>query len=402
MAWIFYTAASPSGELVRRNGRYASAETLDAELARRGEILINYYELPDATWQLRDLAFGRLKPLEVAEFCNMLSIYVAGGVDLQSALADLESNAKSVAYRNVVGALRRALLDGFSLSHALRNTEQFPEEVTALVKIGEESGTLDRVLADAGAHIERVESIRSSVKRALVYPAFTLAVIIGGALFWLSFVMPKLAEVFTSVNIEMPGHIEASIAASDWVRGNWLLLLGAIALTPVAFFGARRNARFRLETDRLAWFMPIFGRIVRGSQMAFWFQYLGLMYGAGVPITQAMEVVNASAKNRFFRSRVGDFNQRLQGGETVRSAIMGANIFDPLAVRMVALGEETGNLEAQMKKLANIYVARVNALTETLAKTLEPLLAIFMAALLAFFVLGVLAPIYESIGNIGG
>lgn len=401
MAWFFYSVATRDGALVRRNGRFADVALLDSELARGGEMLVDYRALPDALFQARQWAFGRLRPLEVAEFCNMLSMYVSGGVDLQSALSDLEGNASSLAYRHIIGEVRLALLNGHPFSQALRSTEQFPEEVLALVKIGEESGTLDRVLADAGAHIERIEQIKSAVKRALVYPAFTLVVMIAGALFWLSFVMPKLAQVFTSIDIELPGHVAAMIAASDWVREYWWLLGIILVVLPVGFFAARTHAGFRLATDALAWRMPVMGRIVQGSQMAFWFQYLGLMYGAGVVITQAMDIINKSVKNRYFRIKVADFNTRLQNGESLQVAMRDARVFEPLALRMTAIGEETGNLEAQMKKLAGIYFARVNALVEVLAKTLEPAMAIVMAAMLAFFVLGVLAPIYESIGKIG-
>lgn len=402
MPWLFYTAATRDGALVRRNARFADADTLDRELARHGEMLVDYFALPDALHQVRQWALGRLRPLETAEFCNMLSMYVSGGVDLQSALADLESNATSIAYRQILGEVRTSLLNGYPFSQALRETRQFPEEVLALVKIGEESGTLDRVLADAGAHIERIEEIKSAVKRALVYPLFTLVVMIGGALFWLSFVMPKLAQVFTSIDIEMPAHVAAMIAASDWVREFWWLLAIILVALPAGFFAARANEWFRYQTDRMAWHMPVMGRIVYGSQMAFWFQYLGLMYGAGVVITQAMEIINKSVKNRFFRDKIANFNARLQDGESLQASIKETRVFEPLAIRMVAIGEETGNLEAQMKKLAGIYFARVSALVEVLAKTLEPAMAIIMAAMLAFFVLGVLAPIYESIGKIGG
>lgn len=402
MAWLFYTTATRNGELLRRNGRFEDAAALGRELARHGEELVDYFAMPEALYHAQEWAFGRLRPLEVAEFCGMLSMYVSGGVDLQSALADLEAGATSLAYRRILAQVRAGLLNGYPFSQALRATDQFPEEVLALVKIGEESGTLDRVLADAGAHIERIVAIKSAVKRALIYPAFTLVVMIGGALFWLSFVMPKLAQVFQSINIELPGHIAAMIAASDWVREYWWLLGIILVALPVLFFAARTNEWFHYQTDRIAWHLPVMGRIVYGSQMAFWFQYLGLMYGAGVVITQAMEIINTSVKNRFFRSRIANFNTRLQGGESLQTAIKDAGVFEPLAIRMVAIGEETGNLEGQMKKLAGIYFARVSALVEVLAKTLEPAMAIVMAAMLAFFVLGVLGPIYESIGKIGG
>lgn len=401
MSWYFYSCATRDGSLVRRNARFESADLLDRELARNGETLLDYRELPDAFFYAQQWVFGRMKPLEVAEFCNMLSMYVSGGVDLQSALTDMAEGSHSLAFRRVLTDVRLALLNGYPLSQAMRQSGQFPEEVLALAKIGEESGNLDRVLADAGAHIERLVAIRSAVKRALIYPGFVLSIIIAATLFWLSFVIPQLAEVFEAIDIEMPGHFAAMVAASDWVRSYWWLLVLILVGLPMAFVAARRIPWFRLQTDELAWRLPIMGQIVRLSQMAFWFQYLGLMYGAGLAITQAMELINQSVKNRFFAQRLEGFNARLQNGEKLQAAMRETGVFEPLALRMTAIGEDTGNLEAQMKKLAGIYLARVQALVDVLAKTLEPLLVILMAGLLAFFILGILAPIYESIGTIG-
>jgi len=401
MTWFFYTTATRDGTLVRRNARFENVDVLDREISRVGEELVDYYALPDALFEVQQWLFGRVSQLEVAEFCNTLSMYVGGGVDLQSALQDMAGEANTVAYRRLLVQVRLALLNGYPLSQAMRQSEQFPEEVLALAKIGEESGNLDQVLADAAAHIERIVAIKSAVKRALIYPSFVLAIIIGAALFWLSFVIPRLAEVFDGINIELPGYFAAMVTASDWVRSYWWLLGLILIGLPVAFMAARRNEWFRLQTDQLGWHLPIMGTIVRASQMAFWFQYLGLMYGAGVSITQAMEVINQSVKNRFFRSKLAGFNARLQEGLTLQAVMREARIFEPVALRMTAIGEDTGNLEGQMKKMAGIYFARVTALVDVLAKTLEPLLVILMAGFLAFFILGILAPIYESVGAIG-
>lgn len=402
MSWIHYSTLTPNGDIVRRNGRFEDIEVLDKELSRRGEQIVTFFELPDATYYLRQWAFGRMKPLEVAEFCSMLSLYVSGGVDLQSALADMERATRSLALRHAVAELRQSLMNGYPFSEALKATGQFPEEVLALVRIGEESGKLDQVLRDAGQHIERIEAIKSAAKRAMIYPAFTLAVIIGGALFWLSYVIPKIATVFESINIKLPESTMALVAASDWVRSYWWVLVILFVLMPVLFFLARRNEMFRYETDRIAWHLPIFGNIVSGSQMAFYFQYLGLMYGAGVVITTALETLTSAVHNRYMRQNVLGIISRLRVGESLVQAVERAEIFEPLAVRMLGIGEETGNLESQLKKLGEIYFNRVNALVEVLSKVLEPMLIIVMAILFGFFIVAVIGPIYGSIGNMGG
>ena len=402
MAWIIYSAQTIDGDIVRRSGRFENVDVLDQDLIRRGEQILNFFELPDAIFKLRQWAFARMRPLEVAEFCHMLSLYVAGGIDLQSALADMENSARSIAFRQVAVELRRSLMNGHPLSRALESTAPVSPEVVALTRIGEESGTLDRVLRDAGAHIERVVAIKSAAKRALIYPAFTLSVIIGGALFWLSYVIPKIAVVFKSIDLTLPPSTFMLIAASDWVREYWWLLAAIIIVLPVLFFLARRNEWFRYRTDRIGWHLPVFGRIISASQMAFYFEYLGLMYGAGVVITQALETLTQTVQNRYFKERVSGMIERLRAGERLTQAVERTRIFDQLTVRMIGIGETTGTLEAQLKKLGEIYFARVNALVDVLAKVLEPLMLIVMGALFIFFIIAIIGPIYEAIGRLGG
>lgn len=402
MSWIIYSILTQDGEEVRRNGHFESINLLDEEVSRRGEMIINFFELPDAFYHIRQLFVGRMSDLEVAEFCSMLSMYVSGGVDLQSALGDMENSSRTSSMRHVVAELRRALMNGYPLSQALRATEQFPEEVLALAHIGEESGTLDRVLREAGTHLERVVAIKSASKRAMIYPMFTITVMIGGALFWLSFVVPKIADVFKSINLKLSPSTLALVTASDWVRSYWWVIVIILCGLPIAFFLLRNNENFRYHTDRIAWHLPIFGRIVSGSQTAFYFQYMALMYGAGVVITQALETLTRSVHNRYLRKRVMGVIEQLRAGETLVKALEHTSIFEPLAVRMVGIGEETGNLEAQLKKLGEIYYNRVNALVDVLAKVLEPMLLIFMASIFGFFIMAVITPIYESVGSIGG
>jgi len=402
MSWILYSIMTPDGDVVRRSGRFENIDVLDQEASRRGEQIVNFFELPDAFFYMRQWITGRMGDLEVAEFCAMLSMYLSGGVDLQSALGDMESSARTPAFKYVVTELRLALMNGFPLSQALKATGQFPEEILALARIGEESGTLDRVLRDAGAHIERVVAIKSAAKRAMIYPAFTLVVILGGALFWLSFVIPKVAEVFKNINLKLPPTTMALVGASDWVRNYWWFIALVIFALPSVFFLLRRNEKFRYETDRLAWHLPIFGRIVSGSQTAFYFQYLNLMYSSGVVITQALETLTHAVQNRYLRKRVMGVIEQLRAGEPLVRAVEKTGIFQPLAVRMIGIGETTGNLEAQLKKLGEIYFERVNSLVEVLAKVLEPMLIIVMAVLFGFFIIAVIGPIYGAIGNLGG
>lgn len=401
MSWIIYSAETPSGDIVRRNGRFEDLDSLDQHLMRRGESMVDFFELPDALYRFRQWAFFRLRPLEVAECCQALSLSIAGGIDLQAALDDMERSASSLGLRQVAIELKGALANGYPLSRALELTTQFPPEVIALARVGEQSGKLDLVLRDAATYIERVSHLKSAALRAIIYPSFTLCVMIAGAMFWLSFVVPRIAEVFKVVKVKLPDLTQNLVAASEWMRVNWWLMLAILLALPTAFLLARRMERFRLLTDRIGWHLPIYGRITRASQMAYYFEYMGLMYGAGVAITQALETLTGTVQNRYFRRRVTGMIERLRSGTSLTEALERTRMFDTLTLRMVGVGETTGTLDAQLRRLGQMYSARVSGLIDVLAKVLEPLVLVLMAGMFILFVVGILGPIYETIGKLG-
>ena len=168
MAYLLYYALNREGQSIRRFGEYAGLQDLDKELSLHGEELVDYHLLADSVGRTLESLRGKPKPLEIAEFCTTLSHYVAGGVELQSALADAAQSASTSAMRTAIIDVRRHLKGGYSLSDGMRMTRRFPDVVISMARIGEESGNLARMLKDAAHHIERVEDIKGAAKRAMV------------------------------------------------------------------------------------------------------------------------------------------------------------------------------------------------------------------------------------------
>lgn len=402
MAWIVYTYLSKDGEELRSNGLFDTVEQLDHHLSLRGENIIDLHQFPEFVFYIKEQFASHLQEKEVAEFARMLAMYVSGGIDLHLALEDMQQSAGSTPiFKRVAGQLKSYLTEGYRLSEAMEKSREFPDEVLSLCKIGEESGNLDTVLNEAAKHIERVIVIRSTAKRAMIYPAFTVSVILFGAYFWLSVVIPKIAEVFANIDTQLPDNTIALMQFAVWARDQWWLFLLVIVTVPTLFMLLRRHEEFRYHTDRLAWYSPIFGKIVQGSQMTFYFQYLGLLYKAGVPITTAIETMTYAMSNRFMRRNITSMIEHLRSGNSLLESLHKTGIYEPLTLRMVGIGEETGNLDGQLQKLGDIYFHRVNGLVDVLAKTMEPVLIILMALIFGFFLVAIIGPIYETIGNIG-
>ncbi|NMM26783.1 MAG: type II secretion system F family protein [Glaciimonas sp.] len=403
MPFIIYTAVLPDGTAVRRSGQFADLGRLDHELMRRGETLIDYNSLPDFVATLRNVFMGRVRPLEAAEFARTLSLYIEGGVDLQSALADLEKSANTLGLRMALRDVRLALLNGVPVSEAVNATRRFPPVIANLSRIGEQSGNLAGVLADAAVFIERAEAIKSAAKRAVMNPAFTLMVMIGAIFFWLTAVIPKMADLFKSMGDKKlpPETIFLIDLAAFMVAWWWAVAIGLLAIPASILLGRQMSDRFRLATDRIGWHLPIIGQMVALANQAYYFQYLALMYKSGVVITEALSTLRLSLTNTYFLYRTKSVEGELRSGSRLSVALTNTRVFSPLALRMANVGEETGTLDNQLNRLATIFINQVNARVEVMAKLLEPILVIFLGAIFGFFVLAVLGPLYSMLGSLG-
>lgn len=399
MPYIVYSCITATGGVAWRSGNFESLDSLYNDLRKRDEQIDRFFEFPDAANQVITAWRGKLTTSQIVEFCSYLSIYIQGGLDLQTALADLSISSKDGPVRTTSERIRTELYNGLSLSEAMQRTGQFPEVVVSMARIGESSGNLDQMLEDAAAYIGRIHEIRSAAMRAMIYPMFTLFMLATTGLFWMLVVVPKLANVYKTMGVELPLATRTLIAMSDFFVSGWPLIIAALIVIPVFFAVARRQRGIRQTFDNIAWNLPIFGMVVRSAQEAFFFQYLALVYKAGVPIAEAIGGLIETTQNRFFRARVRRIPEYLRMGLSLRESFQRCNIFQPLDIRMVAIGEQTGALDSQLNKLATMYMKKVQVAVELLTKAIEPLLMVLMGLFFVFFVVAMLGPIYQLVAN---
>ena len=402
MAYMLYYALNQEGQRVRRFGEYEDLSDLDRELNQHGEQLVDFHVLSDGIGKAVEFLRGKPRPLEIAEFCRTLAYYIAGGIDLQGSLADAAEAKTTAAMRTAIIEIKRYLQSGYPLSESMRMSGRFPEVVVSMTRIGEEAGNLDRMLVDAANHLERVAAIKGAVKRALVYPAFTFIVVSAAGIFWMAVVVPKIVELFESMQVELEPATLTLIAMSAFFAEYWPVMLGTVLALPLAWLLARRNHRFRVITDQVLWHMPLFGRISRGGQMAFYYQYLALMYGAGVVITSALDTLEKTVSNRFFAQRVSTMLTDLRAGLTLAVSFKECGVFPRMDQRMVSIGEQTGNLDEQLQKLADIHFKRVQDLVEVLPKFLVPIMLVVMGGGFASFIVALMGPLYNMVTRLGG
>lgn len=400
MSIVYYSGINRHGEKFHRVDEVDDIDDLYEIAEKNDEELIQFVRLPAIPGLVRWGGAGKLKDKEVVEFCQQLSMYLEGGVELFQIFQDILAEPISRRLRRVVKVVSARLNEGETLSEAFRETKALPDIVITLVEIGERSGNIGQALKDAAVYIEREMELRSATFRALIYPAFTVSIMLVALVFWITFVIPQVVKVIKIMDVELPIQTQMLLAVSEFMQEHWLSELMVFFGTAIIISVGRRFKRFRYYLDKLWWYMPITGRVVISSQMAFYFNYFKVLYDAGIPVVEVLSRLQRSVPNRYFRKSVELSNKFISEGDTLQHGYEKAEVFEGIAIRIISVGEHTGNLQKQLDLLGHIYLKRVQVFVETLPKVLEP---VFIVAIGIFFVLfasTLLGPLYEVITKI--
>ncbi len=394
-----YQTMNSDGELTRHQGRFSSLEQLARTVDRRGEILVDYHK------QLfPPLSFGKkLKRPILAEFFRNLALLIHGGVPLRSALDDMTRPPCHPALIEIFTTINRHIDDGLLFSEALQETPaSIPRIMLPLISIGEETGNLDKTLRDGADHIDRVEKIISSTRRALVYPTVVLLAMFGALAFWMLFVLPQLMELFASMGIkDLPLATRILIASTDFLDTWWPVAPITLFLFIFFYLLTRRSKKIQYVWDQMWNRVPLVNTIIRCSQLAFFFEYTSMLTSAGINILRSMELMEQSVSNQILKKGVQKIREDISEGHSLSETITSLSFFEPFVLRMVRVGEQTGSIPEQFELLAEHYMVKVDKLVNSMSKTIEPLIIVVAGFIFAVIALGLLGPVYNMISQLG-
>ncbi len=404
MPIYWYKAITTRGETVTGYREFSDLISLDRFISSYDMTLVDVKEIPKPAYTFLEIfLIQKVKRREIIELCTNLSLLVSGGLPLADSLRDLAETTKNKTLRNVLKAIYRDLEEGFLLSESMaKHPKVFPEVMVNLVKIGEETGELGKMLKDAAEHLERVDSIISNTKRALIYPAFVLLAMTGAFFFWMIYVLPKVLSMFQSMGIAIPLPTRILIGIVSFVNRFWFLFLIPPFLLLAFYIASRYNEKVKRTYHWLLLKLPIFGPIVKNSAIAFFFEYFSLLITAGTSMFKALRTMEKSTPNLILREVIIKIHKKLASGANIQEAFAAPGFFEPLVIRMVSVGASTGDLDAQLRYIANFYMERVNKMVEVISKVLEPVVLVGAAILLVLIILGLLGPIYDMLGKIKG
>jgi type IV pilus assembly protein PilC len=319
------------------------------------------------------------------------------GVPLLQAFDIVGKGAANQAVAKLLFDIKADVETGSSLNQAFR---KFPLYFDALfcnlVSAGEAAGILDSLLDRLATYKEKILAIKSKIKSALFYPVAVIVVAIVITAVIMIFVIPSFKNVFKSFGADLPAPTLIVIAMSDFMVAHWYIIFGILGGGLYGFFYLwRRSEKMQIVMDRLLLRLPIFGDIIRKATMARWARTLSTMFAAGVPLVEALDSVGGASGNYVYKMATKQIQSEVSTGTNLTVAMQNANVFPNMVIQMVSIGEESGQLDAMLSKVADFFEAEVDDAVEAMSSLMEPLIMVVLGTLIGGMVVAMYLPIFK-------
>ena len=371
-----------------------SPNLVRADLRRQG---INPITVKKKPKPLFGGAGSRISSKDIAVFSRQLATMLKSGVPLVTAFQIIAGGVKNPRMRVMVDKIRADVESGSSLAEALgEHPVQFDELYINLVRAGESAGVLDTILDDIATHKERIESIKGKIRKAMYYPAAVIAVAVIVSSILLIFVIPQFEAIFQSFGADLPAFTKMVVGASRFMKANGLYMFLILVGTIVAFIMIKkRSTKFAHFLDRVSLRIPIIGGILEQAAIARFCRTLAITFAAGVPLVDALGIVDGSTGNVVFNQAAGRIRGDIAVGHSLQLAMQQTNVFPNMVIQMAAIGEESGSLDEMLLKVAEAYEEEVSNAVDALSSLLEPLIIVFVGIVVGTMVIAMYLPIFK-------
>ncbi|MFN2612248.1 MAG: type II secretion system F family protein [Solirubrobacterales bacterium] len=405
MSTFAFRAVDVAGIPSRGELEAPSKVQVTEQLRERGLIVLDVAEKREAA-NIEDF-FKRFRGVSMRELSVMsrqFATLVASGMPMLRSLTTLEDQTQDEQIKEAIVGVRADVEAGSSLASAMeRHPRVFDKLYRAMVRSGENSGRLEEVLDRVAYQIEKLDSLRRQVRSAMMYPSFVFAFALIVMLVVVAFIVPVFVGIFKEIASENPGEssdlpflTQITVTASDAVTGYWFVILPVIALTAFAFTQWKKTERGRIQWDKTKLKLPAkIGDVVHKVALARWSRTFSGAISSGVPILQAIKVTGETSGNAVVEQAMDDVYASVKGGGSIAAPIEKNEIFPPMVAHMVAVGEETGQLEHMLGKIADFYEAEVDAKVKALTSLIEPLMICFVGGVVGFIVISMYLPIFS-------
>lgn len=401
MPYYAYKARNARGEMLQGVLESADSGAVADQLFNTGvtpvEIALTKKPVSDGEggWWAR-LTEDKIRPIDVQLFSRQMYTLLKAGVPIMRSLAGLQESAINKSFARVLKDVREGLDSGRELSAAMRrHPNVFSPFYLNMVRVGETTGRLEEIFLRLFDHLEFEREMRERIRTALRYPMFVIAAMLIAMIIINIFVIPTFAKVYAGFKAELPLMTRILIGTSNFAVQFWPYLLALTIAAGVAFkmYIATPNGRFRWDKTKLR--LPIMGDIILKGAMARFARSFALASKSGVPIVQGLSVVAHTVDNVYIASRIEQMRDGVERGETILRTAVTTGVFTPVVLQMVAVGEESGELDTLMDEIGGMYEREVDYEVKTLSSKVEPILITGLGVLVLVLALGVFLPIWD-------
>lgn len=333
---------------------------------------------------------------DVVIFTRQFSTMVDAGLPLVQCLEILGKQSDNKTFGDIIMDVKNQIEQGSNLSDAMRRHQKVWDALYCnLVEAGEAGGILDTILARLAAYIEKSLALKKKVKSAMVYPGAIVTVAFVVVAFLMIFVIPAFASMFEGSGQELPGPTAIVMMVSNFFRDQWYVIVGAPILFVFLFKKVYATERGHIEIDRIALKLPVLGMLIRKVSVAKFTRTLGTLLSSGVPLIDAMDICARTSGNKIVERAIVNTIQSIKEGETIAAPLAREDVFPPMVIQMIDVGESAGALDGMLSKIADFYDEEVDTAVEGLTALLEPMLMVFLGSVVGFIVVAMYLPIFK-------
>lgn len=399
-----YVAVDSRGKEKRGRMDAENREEVVRQLKNDGLIPVSIREQGVLNKEI-DFSIGKkVKPRDLSVFCRQFVSITQAGVPMKEALQMLTEQTENKYLKQAVANVLANVEKGNTLADSMAAEKDiFPDIMVHMVEAGESSGSLDTSFARMAVHFEKEAKLKATIRKATIYPIILIFAVIGVIAVMLLFVIPIFIDMFADLDVEMPALTMGVMNLSKWTAGHWYVILAVIVTVILAYQAIYRTDQGRLKIDLIKMKIPLLGKLNVKSTCAQFARTMSTLMAAGVPTIDCLETVAKIVKNIHYKNALMKAREEVMKGIPLSEPLETSGIFPPMVYHMTSIGEDTGNMEDMLTKLADYYDEEVEITTQSVLAAMEPLIIVFMALIVGTLVIAVIMPIgtmYEGLDSL--
>ena len=404
MPGFSYVAVDKRGKEKRGSLEAETRERALEQLKAEGLIPVSVREQGALNKEI-DFSIGKkVKPRDLSVFCRQFVSITQAGVPMKEALQMLSEQTENKWLKRAISEVLLNVEKGNTLAESMRSQPDiFPPMLVNMVEAGEQSGSLEMAFSRMAVHFEKEAKLKATIKKATIYPIILVIAAIGVIAVMLLFVIPIFIDMFADLDIEMPAITMFVMNSSKWMTSHWYVVLAIIVGVVAAYKLIYKTTQGRLTIDRIKMKMPLFGKLTVKTACSQFARTMSTLLMSGISTIDALETTSKIVNNIHYTNAMLKAREEVMKGVPLSEPLEASGIFPPMVYHMTGIGEETGNVEEMLEKMADYYDEEVEMTTQSVLAAMEPIIILFMALIIGTLVIAVISPIssmYNGLDNL--